>query len=178
MRYRFLPRWYYPDIFSIPYAKLKKQKIRYLIFDLDNTVGTIDEVVPNPKVQKLFQKLKKDFTIVIVSNNFKKRVATFSKELDLAYVALAMKPSLKGLQKIKRQFACQKEEMVLIGDQLVTDISAGNRFSIATILVDPIIDKEMKITSVNRRLEKNILKKYQKLGILERGKYDDPQKDM
>ena len=61
--------------------------------------------------------------------------------------------------------------MVIIGDQIVTDIFAGNRFRIKTILVDPLGEKDMKITFLNRKIENAIVKKYMRKGIFERGKY-------
>ena len=59
----------------------------------------------------------------------------------------------------------------MIGDQLMTDVFGGNRFGCYTILVDPLGKKDLKITSLNRTLEKMVIKKLSKKGILERGKY-------
>ena len=59
----------------------------------------------------------------------------------------------------------------MIGDQIVTDILAGNRFKIMTILVDPLGTKDLKITGINRKLEARIVKRYEKKGIFKRGKY-------
>ena len=61
--------------------------------------------------------------------------------------------------------------MCIVGDQLVTDILAGNRFKVYTVLVDPLGEKDLKITSLNRYLENKILKKTARQGTLERGKY-------
>ena len=61
--------------------------------------------------------------------------------------------------------------MCMIGDQIVTDILAGNRYRIMTILVDPLGEADLKITGLNRKIEKKIVDKYTKKGIFERGKY-------
>ena len=58
-----------------------------------------------------------------------------------------------------------------LGDQIVTDIFAGNRFKIKTILVDSLGEKDMKITFLNRKIENCIVKKYGKRGAFARGKY-------
>ena len=47
----------------------------------------------------------------------------------------------------------KKKEMCMIGDQIVTDVLAGNRFKIMTILVDPLGEKDLKITGLNRKIE-------------------------
>ena len=61
--------------------------------------------------------------------------------------------------------------MCIIGDQIVTDILAGNRYKIKTILVDPLGEKDLKITGLNRKIEAIIVKRYEKKGIFERGEY-------
>ena len=61
--------------------------------------------------------------------------------------------------------------MVMIGDQIVTDILSGNKFKIMTILVDPLGKKDLKITGLNRAIETKIIKYYNKRGLFERGKY-------
>ena len=61
--------------------------------------------------------------------------------------------------------------MCIIGDQIVTDVLAGKRFHIKTILVDPLGEKDLKITGLNRKIEAKIVKRYEKRGLFERGKY-------
>ena len=61
--------------------------------------------------------------------------------------------------------------MCIIGDQIVTDVLAGNRYHIKTILVDPLGEKDLRITGLNRKVEARIVKHYEKRGIFERGKY-------
>ena len=61
--------------------------------------------------------------------------------------------------------------MVMIGDQIVTDILAGKRYKIKTILVDPLGKKDLKITGLNRLIENKIVKYYGKRDLFERGKY-------
>ena len=61
--------------------------------------------------------------------------------------------------------------MVMIGDQIVTDILSGNRYKIMTILVDPLGEKDLRITGLNRKIEARIIKYYKKRGMFERGKY-------
>ena len=75
------------------------------------------------------------------------------------------------LRRVKRNYNLKKKEMVIIGDQIVTDVFAGNRFRIKTILVDPLGEKDLKITGLNRKIEARIISKYEKRGIFERGKY-------
>ena len=167
----FRPNMYKKNIFEIDYNKLKEQGITCLIFDLDNTLGLIEHEKCPLKSKKLLKELQKDFLILISSNNTKKRIAPYLKDLGIGGVAFSLKPSTKGLRKIKKHYNLNKKEMVMIGDQIVTDILSGNRYKIMTILVDPLGEKDLRITGLNRKIEARIIKYYKKRGMFERGKY-------
>ena len=167
----FRPNMYKKNIFEIDYNKLKKQGITCLIFDLDNTLGLIEHEKCPLKTKKLLKELQKDFLILISSNNTKKRIAPYLKDLGIGGVAFSLKPSTKGLRKIKKHYNLNKKEMVMIGDQIVTDILSGNRYKIMTILVDPLGEKDLRITGLNRKIEARIIKYYNYRGMFERGKY-------
>lgn len=167
----FKPTIYRKNIFEIDYQKLKEKGITCLIFDLDNTLGLIDQKKCPVKVKKLLRRLQKDFLILINSNNTKSRLEPYLKELGIGGFSFGLKPSTRNLRKIKKKYNLKKKEMVMIGDQLVTDILSGNKFNIMTILVDPLGEKDLKITGLNRKVEAKIISYYQKQGVFERGKY-------
>jgi HAD superfamily phosphatase (TIGR01668 family) len=167
----FVPNGYYKTVYDINYDKLKKKNIKCIMFDLDNTLALIDQGVPPSKVVKFIQKLNKDFDTYIISNNNKARIEKFCSHFDSTFVAFALKPMTKGFRTIQKLGKYKKEEMCMVGDQVMTDILGGNRFGCYTILVDPLGKKDLKITSFNRFLEKIVVKKLTKKGILERGKY-------
>ena len=95
----------------------------------------------------------------------------YADTLSCDFVANAMKPLSRGYRKIRKKYGFQKEEMCMIGDQLVTDIYGGNRYHMFTILVDPLGTKDLKITSLNRFIERKILKKYEQKEIMKKGVY-------
>lgn len=167
----FMPKMYKKSIFDINYKLLKEKGIKCLIFDLDNTIALIDEHEAPTKTKKLFNKLKKDFKVIIISNNFKKRVSFYSKQLDVDFISFAMKPSTKGLFEIKLKYKYRKKDMCMIGDQVMTDILSGGKFRIFTILVDPLGERDLKITKFNRYLENIVLKKLNLKYGFEKGKY-------
>ena len=167
----FKPSIYQKTIFDINYKQLKQEGIRCLIFDLDNTLGLISHKTCPDEAKELIKKLKKDFTVLICSNNTRRRLKPYLEELGVDGIAWSMKPSIKGLVQIKLKYHFYKKEMCIIGDQIVTDILAGKRFRIKTILVDPLGEKDLRITGLNRSLEKKIIARYEKKGIFERGKY-------
>ena len=167
----FKPRIYRKNIFHINFNTLRKDGIKCLVFDLDNTLGLISHRECPEEAKKLIKELKNDFIVVISSNNSKRRLKPYLDELGIDGVAWSMKPSIRSLIIIKRKYKLKKKEMCMIGDQIVTDVLAGNRFHIKTILVDPLGEKDLKITGLNRKIEAMIVKHYEKKGLFERGKY-------
>ena len=169
--HKFKPTMYRKNIFEIDYKRLKELGITCLVFDLDNTLGLISEKECPRKTKKLIKELQEDFLVLISSNNTGDRLKPYLEDLGIGGVAWSMKPSTRGLRKIKKDYKLKKKEMAMIGDQMVTDIFAGNRFRIMTILVDPLGEKDLKITGLNRKIESSIIKHYVKRNVFERGKY-------
>ena len=169
----FKPTMYRKNIFEIDYQKLKDKGIRCLVFDLDNTLGLIEHEKCPRNTKKLIKSLQNDLLIFIASNNNTRRIKPYMEDLGVGGVSWCMKPSTRGLKKIKKEYNLKKKEMVMIGDQIVTDVLAGKRFHIMTILVDPLGNKDLKITGLNRYWEDKIVRRYEKKGELKRGNYYD-----
>lgn len=165
------PTMYKKNIFEIDYDKLKKNGIKCLVFDLDNTLGLIDEKECPKEAKKLLKKLKKDFTIYISSNNTRKRILPYIEDLEIEGESFSLKPLPKGLIRIRKRCGFKKCEVAMIGDQMVTDILSGNLYGVTTILVDPLGVKDLKITGLNRKIENFIVKNYSKKGIFKKGSY-------
>ena len=162
----FKPRMYQKDIFNIDYNKLKKKGYKLLIFDLDNTLGRPKDETCSRKVSEFLNKLMTNFVVVVSSNSRRKRVSKFLENTNCDYVYFSLKPTLRCIRKIKKKYKIDYKDMVIIGDQIMTDIITGNRKALLTILVDPL-SEDLKITSLNRKIEKIINKK----NNLRRGKY-------
>jgi len=169
-----IPSEYKKTIHDINYKGLKDSGIKCLIFDLDNTLTNMDTNIPDDKTVKLIERLKKDFDIYILSNNHnKKRLNEVSGILNIPYVALALKPSKIGFARVLKRVNAKREEVCVIGDQIVTDIIGGNRLKATTVLVEPLGKRDLKITSFNRFLEKKIIKRLEKQDKFKKGEYYD-----
>ena len=167
----FIPDIYQKSIFTINYNKLKKKGIKCLLFDLDNTISPAKEVVLCKKTKKLLDKLKKDFKIIIFSNNFPKRIAKFGIYYGVDVSCVFLKPFKYKYKYILKKYNFKKDEVAAIGDQLLTDILGGNKMKILTILVDPMTLIDEKETFLNRQIEKAIFKNFKKKDILVKGRY-------
>ncbi len=157
------PTYIYNKVEDIPYSLIEENNIRLIILDMDNTL--IDNKHIYTKSLKKWSKemKKKGITLYILSNSpFGKVVQKVAKDLGMKYLYNANKPFLKGYIKIQELTNMKKENIIMVGDQLFTDVWGGNRFGIKTILVKPIKKQETFLSSVKRPLERVILKHYQK----------------
>lgn len=170
---RFLPDVYQESIFTINYDKLKKNGIKCLLFDLDNTISPAKEVVLCEKTKKLFDRLKKDFKIVLFSNNFRKRVSKFGDYYSVDIACISLKPFTYKYRYILKKYNLKKTEVAAIGDQLLTDIQGGNKMGLKTILVNPLSEVDETETWLNRQIEKRIFSVFKKKNYLKKGKYYD-----
>ncbi len=163
---KFIPTMCAKTVYDIDYIKLYEQGKRIILTDLDNTLLPYDLQYANDELKQLINKIRSiGFEIIVVSNNHKKRVKNFSNDINCPYISFAMKPLTSGYRKALRKFKLKKEkqEVIAIGDQLLTDILGASRVKIDTILVKPIKQKTEKwYTRLNRRKEQNILKKLKK----------------
>lgn len=164
-----IPEAYYKDIFSIDYKNLKKVGIKNIFFDVDNTIVPYDENIIDSKTKKLFETLKKDFNIMLMSNSRSKRVLSFADDLNIDGYYSSMKPLKKNYKKILKKY--KSNECIFIGDQFMTDVKGAKRMNLRIILVDRINDKEPIYTRFWRFFERRLLKKIK--NKFEIGKYYD-----
>ncbi len=176
----FIPDACEKTVFDIDYKALKNKNINVLLFDIDNTLIPYDSTLPDEALKTLFETLKSlGFEVVFISNNHQKRIKRFSDPLNIPYIYSAKKPLKTGFKKAfsKLKTPVNKDEIMLIGDQIMTDVYGAKRFKIKVTLVDPIKRKTEKwYTKINRKIEGKILKKikknypkqYQKLSLNKR----------
>jgi HAD superfamily phosphatase (TIGR01668 family) len=163
--FRIFPDEYYDSIFHIDFDKLYEEGYRGLMFDIDNTLVPYDVEHPPKKVIDLFTNLKqKGFKICLVSNNNRERVYKFNEKLKLYAVPKALKPMTRNIRKALKVLGTETSNTAFIGDQIFTDVLAGNKVNLKTILVVPISEKEEWVSKIKRSTEKYILKMYEKKG--------------
>lgn len=168
----YVPDIYIKSIYSIDYEKLQSKGIKCLLFDLDNTIAPLSLKTPNRKIKRFIGELKDmGFKIIIFSNSGKSRLKPFKDSLDVDCAYNCHKPMRKKFDIILRDYKFSISEVVIIGDNLVTDILGGNRVGITTILVNPLSSKERVVTKISRLYENFMIKKLSKKNLLIRGKY-------
>lgn len=169
----FRPDIYQKSIYHIDYNKLKESGIKCLLFDLDNTLVPFVEKEANKRLINFINDLKDmDFKVIIFSNASKKRLKPFKDKLLVDCSYNSRKPLIGKFLRVINKFNYNISDVVIIGDQVMTDILGGNRVGITTALVNPMSNKDNIATKILfRTSERRILNIMEKKGIFKRGKY-------
>jgi len=145
------------SIFQIDLEGLRRQGIRGLILDLDNTLVAWGG---DPE-EKLFAWLREvresGLVACIVSNNDRARVKGFSDLASIPAIPRARKPRRRAFRAAMEVMGTAPAETAVVGDQIFTDILGGNRLGLYTILVTPVARREFIGTRLVRLLEKVVL---------------------
>lgn len=165
----FLPDKHVNSIFDIEPTFLQTEGKKGIIVDLDNTLVPWNVEYATEEVIEWLKKMNEsDIKVTIFSNNNKERVTVFAEPLETPFIYKANKPLQGAFKRAMQQMQLKKDEVVVIGDQLLTDILGGNRAGFYTILVVPIVQSDAPITKFNRNLERLILNHFYQKGKLTR----------
>ena len=163
MLQKWYPYEYVENVFTIDYEKLYNKGYKGIIFDIDNTLVAHGKE-STAEVDELFRKIQNiGFKTFILSDNGKKRIETFLKNIDnCPYIDNANKPKPDNYIKAINMMGLDKDEVVFIGDQIFTDILGANKVGIPNILVKYIGYYKKQKIGIKRHIERIILKLYKK----------------
>lgn len=161
----FIPSEFVRSVFHITPEMLKDKGIKGIITDLDNTLVEWDRPDATPKLIEWFASIKAaGIQVTIVSNNNELRVKSFADPLGIPFIFKARKPLGKAFRQALSIMTVKREEVVVIGDQLLTDVFGGNRQKLHTILVIPVAKSDGFVTKFNRMVERRIFSYLDKKG--------------
>ncbi len=153
-----LPNEHVQSIQDIDPESLKEKGIKGIITDLDNTLVAWDEPDATEEIVSWFRLMNHHgIQVTIASNNNENRVKLFSEPLNTSFIHSARKPLSRAFKRARKDMNIQKNEIVVVGDQLMTDVLGGNVAGLYTILVVPIVETDGFWTRFNRRIERRIL---------------------
>ncbi len=106
---------------------LKKEKVKLLLCDLDNTLRLHSEKEPADELQEWVKDCKKaGVKIVIISNNGRKKMMQkFCEPIDVDCVWWARKPMSTKLTEAINDHKVEPKDTVMLGDKLTTDVLAA-----------------------------------------------------
>ena len=135
----FCPDFRFDSIASIPVEWLKKQQVERVILDVDNT---------------------------LLSNNGGERLRKISEAAQIEAVSWAVKPMPWGFKRALKRFGRQQGKVLVIGDQLLTDVLGAKRMGFTALWVRSLQGKEFPMTRITRQIEKMLVRRLDAQGLL------------
>ena len=154
---KYYPYEYAQSVFDIDYVKLYTLGYRAILFDIDNTLVHHGEDA-TPEIEALFREIHSiGLKTLLLSNNDDASVKRFIRNIDTPYLCDADKPNPEAYRKAAELLGVGKKEVIVIGDQMFTDILGANRCGMPSILVHYITVPGEKWIGTKRYIEKAVL---------------------
>ncbi|KRK71867.1 YqeG family HAD IIIA-type phosphatase [Lacticaseibacillus nasuensis] len=153
------PTYAVKAIYGLTPEQLRHHGVRAILTDLDNTLIAWNNPDGTPELRQWLNRMHDAGIIVmVVSNNNADRVSRALAKLDLPFVSRALKPLPVGINRAVRKLHLPKKAVVMVGDQLLTDVVASNVAGVRSILVQPLIETDAWNTRINRFFEHFLFK--------------------
>lgn len=119
---------------------LQQHQIKGLVLDVDETLVPIKVTEASRDLQHWVTQTREIAAMWLVSNNLSDtRIGSIARSLNLPYICGAVKPSRRKLRQALGAMNLPVEHVAMVGDRLFTDVLAGNRLGMFTILVEPFV---------------------------------------
>jgi len=161
------------SVLSLTPDVIAQYKLKGLVLDVDETLVPVRASEASPELRQWVDATRTVTKLWLVSNNLSDaRIGSIARSLDLPYILGAVKPSRRKLRQAVTAMDLPVTQVAMVGDRLFTDVLAGNRLGMFTILVEPIVDAGVAVRShpvrsfevvVSQFLGASIIPKQQKL---------------
>lgn len=152
------PTWMLTSIYRVQPDALKEKGIRAVLTDLDNTLVEWHTKEATQECMEWIHSMQDSgLQVVIVSNNSSGRIQKVAKAMGVPFISRAKKPSRLGLDRAMKLLDLGNDQVVMVGDQLLTDVFAGNRAGIRTIWVRQVSPTDEWKTWLNRFIERHLV---------------------
>jgi hypothetical protein len=112
--------------------------IRALVLDVDRTLLPRHRGGLPSTIEQWLEEARRQLPIQLLSNNpSRRRIGGVAEQVGLPFTTSAGKPGRSALRRVLIELNLPAQDVALIGDRLFTDVVAGNRLGLFTVLVKP-----------------------------------------
>ncbi|MEM7552565.1 MAG: YqeG family HAD IIIA-type phosphatase [Cyanobacteria bacterium P01_A01_bin.84] len=136
------------SILTLTPETIEQYQLRGLILDVDETLVPVNVASASTELRDWVEQIRSCTALWLVSNNLSEhRIGSIARSLDLPYYLGAAKPSRRKLREALNAMNLSPQQVAMVGDRLFTDVIAGNRLDMFTILVEPMVHPETALRS-------------------------------
>jgi uncharacterized protein len=127
---------------------IQQYGLKGLVLDVDDTLVPITASAASPELQQWVTEVRDYVALWLVSNNLSEaRIGSIAHSLNIPYYLGAAKPSRRKIRSALQEMNLPVHQVGMVGDRLFTDVLAGNRLGMFTILVYPIVHADTILRS-------------------------------
>ena len=143
-------------VWDIDLELLRARGIRGLIIDLDNTLVDWNAWEVRHEVKRWAENAGRQGIARCIASNARnrERIRSVAEQVGAQWVANANKPGIGSYRRAMQLMGTAPQETAVIGDQVFTDVLAGNRLGLFTIWVRALSPVEFPGTKIARLLER------------------------
>lgn len=136
--------------------------VKALVCDLDQTLDSPFAKTPSRQAKEFKRSLdERGIKLIILSNNFKKRVKSYAQILGVTYLPFSLKYFKFRISSFLEKQGLKPENVIFVGDQLLTDGRYTSKLNGRLILTKPLTKEDNLFTRVFRKLDNGLQKKYE-----------------
>lgn len=126
-------------VVELPVAQLLERGILALVLDVDRTLLPRRQAHLPDLAELWLEQARAQLPIHLLSNNpSRRRIGAVADHMHLPFTTSAGKPRRSALRRVVNDLGLPMNQVALAGDRLFTDVLAGNRLGLYTVLVKPI----------------------------------------
>jgi uncharacterized protein len=124
---------------------LQRHNLKGLVLDVDDTLVPFSMPEASEELRQWVELVRPTVELWLVSNNLSQsRISRIARSLNLPYILGARKPSRRKLRRATEAMNLPVHQIAMVGDRLFTDVLAGNRLGMFTVLVEPMLNPAQK----------------------------------